>query len=430
MKTIFTTVFYFALVFSLSAQGEVVNTTFSSSSFDGEAFSLNVYLPEGYDENAESYPLYIFLHGCCGLNHQTHIDDFEARLNQLIADGDIDPLVVVLPSAQGADFGNRHLWFNSERNGNYGDLITSDLLAFVESNYNTSTSRRAIGGFSMGADGALRLGLHNSNKFVGLVSHSSFSAIENLGNIIPTIINETGQASPPYNFIPSNGLYTQATFGISTVWSPNFSNPPYEVDFPLNDNGELIEEVFNEWKSIASPDSIIRQNWSASKEVPTSIYFDVGNLESLFDFFETNNLLNTQLQNLVQEEGYSINYKYNVFSEGHTLSLSRIDSSLIWLNQVFSDAITSNHKVTKGDLKLSIFPNPAMNSIGIKLTGISNSGYRIEIVNMNGKLVESNFVNGLDNLNLDVSNYESGTYNVLIESEKGNQRISGQFIKI
>ena len=42
MKTIFTTVFYFVLAFSLSAQGEVVSTTFSSPSFDGESFNLRV----------------------------------------------------------------------------------------------------------------------------------------------------------------------------------------------------------------------------------------------------------------------------------------------------------------------------------------------------------------------------------------------------
>ena len=320
-----------AATLTLNAQ-EVISTSFSSSSLNGETIPLNVYLPQGYDENGTPYNLYIFLHGCCGLNHQTHIKAFEARLNQLISNGDIDPIIVVFPSAQGADFGNRHMWFNSERNGRYSDLITLDLLDWVSKNYNVSGYKRAIGGFSMGGDGALRIGLHNSDKFVAAIGHSSFPALNFLPNILPVLINETRQSAPPYTFRPSPGTLTEAVYGASTAWSPNNDNPDSKLDFPVDENGVLIDSVFSRWKNNADISSIIKLNWNATKQVPLSIYFDVGAGEN---FYPPNALLKSELDNLVEEEHYQINFKYLEFEGGHMLTEEKIDASLTWLNGIF-----------------------------------------------------------------------------------------------
>lgn len=321
----------------LDAQ-QVITTNFSSSSLNGAIIPLNVYLPQGYNENASPYNLYIFLHGCCGLNHQTHISDFEAQLNLMIANGQIEPLVMVFPSAQGADFGNRHMWHNSERNGQYSDLITSDLLDWITTNYNVSESRRAIGGFSMGADGALRIGLQNSDKFVATISHSSFPALDFFPNLIPFLINEAGQTNPPYTFTPSPGSLTETVYGAASAWSANNDNPNFNVDFPIDSNGQLNEDVFTTWKTNADIETIIRSNWGTSKEVPLGIYVDVGTAE---DFFLPNSILNTQLNNLIQAENFQINFNYTEFIGGHILTRQKIETSMIWLQQAFSNITTS-----------------------------------------------------------------------------------------
>lgn len=416
------------MLITLTLNGqEIISTSFSSNSLNGETIPLNIYLPQDYDENGTPYNLYIFLHGCCGLNHQSHINDFEARLNQLISDGDIDPLIVVFPSAQGADFGNRHMWFNSERNGQYSDLITSDLVGWIGDNYNVSELKKAVGGFSMGGDGALRIGLHDSDEFVAAIGHSSFPALGFFPNLIPALVNETGQPSPPYTFTPSPGSLTETIYGASSAWSANNDNPNFNLDFPVDENGVLIDTVFSRWKINADVDSIIRFNWGATKEVPLSIYFDIGTGDS---FYPPNTLLNSELINLVQSENFQINYKYLEFGGGHVLTQPKIDSSLIWLNQVFSNVTTSNHEITKGNLNVSIYPNPTMNSIGIEFTGATNTDYRIDIVNMNGKSVESKLVNGLNGSNINISNYESGMYHVIIKDERNGQLISKKLIKI
>lgn len=384
---------------------EVISSSFISPALNDNSYPLNVYLPEGYDESNPPYNLYVFLHGCCGLDHQTHINEFRGRLNALIADGIIDPIVVAFPSVQGADYGNRHMWFNSDRNGNYGDLVVEDLMNHLNSTYNVSLDNRAIGGFSMGADGALRLGLHHSDKYAALISHSSYSAIENFENVVPGILDETSQGAPPYSYDPNNGLFTTVIFGVSTVWSPNLSNPPHLVDFPLDENGEIREDIFLKWKSIASPDSIIRQNWDAnSGTIPISIYFDVGSQESIFTLYQTNNLLNDQIENLVQDEGFDINYQFNVFNEGHSLSLARIDSSLIWLNNVFESTVTSNDDIIQ-DLSTSvkIYPNPVNDFIKISFgDNILEKPSYLQIVNKMGQIEKK----------MELGQYESSTYSV------------------
>ncbi|MBK7407386.1 MAG: T9SS type A sorting domain-containing protein [Saprospirales bacterium] len=319
--------------------------------------------------------------------------------------------------------------FNSERNGQYSDLITLDLLNWITNNYNVSELKRAIGGFSMGGDGALRIGLHDSDKFVAAISHSSFPALDFFPNLIPILINETGQSTPPYTFTPSPGTLTETVYGASSAWSPNNNNSNFNLDFPLDENGILIDSVFSRWKINADVDSIIIFNWGITKEVPISIYFDIGTGES---FYPPNSLLNSELNSLVQSENFQINFKYLEFGGGHVLTEPKIDSSLIWLNEVFSNVTSSSHEITRMISDFSAYPNPTLNSIVIDFNGTTNGNYLIEIVNMNGEIVKEKIVNstGENRLNFDISEYESGMYQVIIIDERSGQIISKKFVKI
>ena len=279
----------------------------------------------------------------------------------------------------------------------------------------------------MGGDGALRMGLHHSDKFVAAIGHSSFPALDFFPNLIPAIINETGQASPPYVFTPSPGTLTEVFYGVSSAWSPNNDNPDFNLDFVLGGNGALIDSVFSRWKANADVASVIRLNWGVTKEVPLSVYFDVGIGEG---FYPPNSLLNSELINLVQSENFQINYQYLEFAGGHVLTGPKIDSSLIWLNEVFSNVTTSNHEITKENLNLSIYPNPTMDSITIELSGAKNTNYLIEIVNANGKVVKSKLMSRRKSLDFDTSDYESGKYQVRVIDKKSGRIISKKFVKI
>lgn len=432
MKTILTSAFSFLLIFALYAQGEIISTTFTSPSFDGESFNLNVYLPEGYDENSEPYPLYIFLHGCCGLNHNTHVADFEDRLNTLIEEERIAPLVVAFPSAQGSLYGNRHVWFNSELNGPYSDLITEDLLNWLEDNYNLSGEKRAVGGFSMGADGAIRMGLRRADLFLASISHSGFPALDFVTNLIPGLIAETGQSAPPYEFSPSNGVFSSQVFGVSTAWSPNPDNEPYGVDFPLDENGLLIDSVFWRWKLNADVDSIVQHNWEPTGEVPLSIYFDAGLSES---FLGPNQLLNTQLNELSTNLGYTISYKYLEFPGGHALPTPKIDSSLLWLDSIFDAVLPSG---TSEDYTISneliLRANPVVgNQLHFEITNCHACCLRsVQLTDQLGRILSTIPVKDLtmqtdSSYTLNVSSLKNGVYFLLVETQ--TEVIVQQFIR-
>ena len=115
--------------------------------------SLNVYLPYGYDKN-KRYNIFYFMHGMWDdENSLFHKDNGEMQrvLDNMIQNGDIEPMIVVTPT------------FNKTDPENVWKEIRQSVIPFVEGKYSTyanSTSEadlkasrmhRAYGGFSMGS---------------------------------------------------------------------------------------------------------------------------------------------------------------------------------------------------------------------------------------------------------------------------------------
>ncbi len=130
-----------------------------------------VGLPPGYDESAARYPVIYLLHGRGDV-----MDSWlEARtvLDDLIANGDIPPIIAVLPDMP-----------SSERAGYYIDsqytgslyraeavetAFMHDLIPHIEATYRALTNREArlVGGYSMGGYGAIRYSMAYPESFVG-----------------------------------------------------------------------------------------------------------------------------------------------------------------------------------------------------------------------------------------------------------------------
>ncbi|ACT02914.1 alpha/beta hydrolase [Paenibacillus sp. JDR-2] len=162
----------------------------------------NVYLPAGYDPNDKDvrYNVLYLLHGVGGdhfewLSSNGQVDERFILCNlfdNLIAKGDIEPLIVVFPNGRSA-----HDWtdasFTTEGTNMLGFYyfdyeLRHDLIPFIESNYktfaninNTTTevihynrAHRAIAGLSMGGMQALNLIVggyrYDSTRFTGTES--------------------------------------------------------------------------------------------------------------------------------------------------------------------------------------------------------------------------------------------------------------------
>jgi enterochelin esterase family protein len=165
--------------------GVMQRLEYQSLSIDKAREAL-VYLPPGYDGSTDRYPVLYLLHGAGG-DENVWPDRMQANmiLDNLIADGELDPLVVVMPHG----FTNRMPTddrprvagaYKSEMEEFAVDFV-SDLVPIVESRYRVVADRvhRAIAGNSMGGGQALAIGLTHPEIFSSVASFSAAMQIAN-----------------------------------------------------------------------------------------------------------------------------------------------------------------------------------------------------------------------------------------------------------
>jgi len=169
---------------------EMENFTFSEHSFDSEAvgreMEFGVYLPKGYDDEANSkkkWPLIIWLHGLWEDHQRFHRRGGAPLLDEAVRDGKLPPCIFVT-----ANGGRSSMYFN-RKDQRWEDLISEDLLAHLEKNYRISERRdeRAIMGVSMGGMGALRIAFTHPKLFGAVAAHSSAVFAEDPDDLPPRL---------------------------------------------------------------------------------------------------------------------------------------------------------------------------------------------------------------------------------------------------
>lgn len=142
---------------------------------DGQS-DFYVYTPPGYDpKKGKKYPVLYLLHGWSDLaNGWTEVGQANLILDNLMADGKLRPMIVVMPLGYGdlkfVTSGDRVWDDDAAVNGNvtlFSQALLTEILPQVESDYHASKSRddRAITGLSMGGLESLMIGLTHSDKF-------------------------------------------------------------------------------------------------------------------------------------------------------------------------------------------------------------------------------------------------------------------------
>ncbi|UCE66685.1 MAG: T9SS type A sorting domain-containing protein [Candidatus Zixiibacteriota bacterium] len=270
MRRIATIFFLFIPTLTLS-QGSVETVSFYSNSL-GETRNMCIYLPEGYDPNDTIlYPVIYFLHGT--LADYTGYVEIYHYLDSMITNGCFDPMILVMPDGGVGPF-DGSFYTNSELYGDFEDYIVMDLIAFIDSNYSTNSVRwkRSIMGHSMGGYGAMKLAFKHTDKFGAVVSHNGFlEVVFGLYSWVDYILLENG-TGPPYTYNYNNGTLTNIAFTCAGAFSPNLNNSPYQVDFPLDSSGGVVDTVIARWQPNNLP--------TLAAQIPSgqepAIYFDCG----------------------------------------------------------------------------------------------------------------------------------------------------------
>jgi enterochelin esterase-like enzyme len=127
-----------------------------------------VILPPGYGREL-SYPVLYLLHGYGGWSHSW----IELRLHQtadyLWSENRLQPFIIVL-----ADGENSYFLNHADGGPRWADYLAEDLVQEIDTAFLTRPEApfRAIGGLSMGGDGALQLALNRPDVFSIVGAHS------------------------------------------------------------------------------------------------------------------------------------------------------------------------------------------------------------------------------------------------------------------
>lgn len=162
-----------------SSAGHLVRSSFPSRVLSRQMPYL-VYLPPGYEASAARYPVLYMLHGINGSYEEWLVCGLIAAAEEMILDGRIQPLIIVLPQ------GDRGYYINHSGGGpRWADYILREVVPLVDASYRTIPSRagRAIGGDSMGGHGALQLAINNPELFGTIGAHSP--ALRRLSETFP-----------------------------------------------------------------------------------------------------------------------------------------------------------------------------------------------------------------------------------------------------
>lgn len=140
----------------------ILNVRFASPAL-GKQTSFNVIHP---DSGEGPFPVLFQLHG--------YSDDCNSWLynSNLVRHAAKYHLIVVLPDGGTSRYVNHapHERFGLQR---YEDLIVQDIPAQLRRTFHVTNGPWAIGGLSMGGQGALRIGMKHSQQFGSIWSHSS-----------------------------------------------------------------------------------------------------------------------------------------------------------------------------------------------------------------------------------------------------------------
>ena len=147
------------------AGGQIITSSLRSPNLK-LPMEYRVYLPPCYEvDTGRRYPVLYLIHG------QNYNDDQWDRMgvdetaDQLIAAGEIPPLIIVMP---------RDRNWSQPAEDMFGKVLIEELVPWVDQNFRTmpERERRAIGGLSRGAAWAVHLGLSRWDLFGALAGHS------------------------------------------------------------------------------------------------------------------------------------------------------------------------------------------------------------------------------------------------------------------
>lgn len=159
-------------------QGTLQRIFYFSKTYDKAAGIIEkdalVYLPYGYDTENREYDVFYLMHGGGGNSDEVFggleaKTDLKTILDHMIANHDIEPMIVVAPSFYyaGTEDARTNRKSAGELTQNFHHELIKDLIPKVEATYRAKKGRehRAFGGYSMGSEATWNVFAKCLNEF-------------------------------------------------------------------------------------------------------------------------------------------------------------------------------------------------------------------------------------------------------------------------
>lgn len=333
------------------AQGRVVLETVTSAVLRdnplGDPFvrRVPVYLPPGYESGSTRYPTTYVLTGFTGrgtmlLNDAGWDENIAERMDRLIAEGKVRPMILVMPDCLTRIGGSQYL--NSPAVGRYEDHVVQELVPFVDNKYRTIAGRehRALVGKSSGGYGSVILAMRHPDVFGLMASHSGdmyfelcykpdmigalkalpkLGGLDNFWNNIPTIRPRDKNFHDAINIV-----------AMAACYSPN-PNAPHGFDLPFDpETGELRDDVWKRWLEW-DPVYLVDKHLDALRSLRL-VYLDAGTRDE-FNLQYGARIFCSRLK----ERG--VPYVYQEFDDGHMNIQYRYDNSLQEISRAMASPV-------------------------------------------------------------------------------------------
>lgn len=329
------------------AASHIIIEEFHSRALEGNPLGdparrrVPVYLPPNYDAK-QRYPSVYLLsafgnRGLKFLNDDLWEENIQQRLDRLIAAGNVQPLIVVMPDASTRYGGSQYI--NSSATGNYEDHIL-ELVECIDGKYPTiaQASSRAVAGHSSGGFAALRFGMRRPDVFSLVADHSGDKWFEmTFKPSFPQLlryaesVSEAGLAALLAD--PAAGLrkgvpYTALDLlAMCACFSPN-PKATLGLDIPVDlHTGALLPDVWARWLAY-DPIEIVAQHADALRSLKL-LYFDCAKGDE-YNLLYGTRLLTQKLAEL------KVPFTFEEYEGGHRNMKHRYDVSFAAISAAFN----------------------------------------------------------------------------------------------
>lgn len=307
--------------------------------------AFNVYLPPGYDESGPAYPalwgLAAYTNAGPGLlNWRNQGEGLTARLDRLIGQGSLAPVVVAIPDCYTALGGNQYV--NSASVGRYADYLNLELVPLLSEEFNVIDHRdgRGVFGKSSGGYGALSLAMRYPDTWGAAASHAGDVGFERVySKDFPVACELLSAFKGNYAaFIrafwrknrPSGRDYTvMMILAMAATYDPD-PGQPAQIRLPFDlRTCELDPERWKNWLA-CDPLNMLQHSVDALHSL-NALYIDVGIYDQYQIQYGTRRFTD-QLKSL------GIRHRFEEFEGTHSSIDWRLDHSLPYLVEALKNA--------------------------------------------------------------------------------------------